>query len=220
MLASELITDLIPPLKTSDTLQKALNWMADFRVNHLPIVNQSQLLGVISEEDIIESSDPTQPVGAQQLTNQLCYIQTSQHIYDAIRMISEHQLTILPVLDDAKNYVGLISIHDIAKHFANLGALSNPGAIIVLELAIRDYSLAEIARIVESNNASILSSYVTSQPDSMRTQLTIKINTREITTIIADFERFKYTVKGFFDRSDEHDTARQNFDSLMKYLDI
>lgn len=220
MLAAELITDLIPPLKTSDTVQKALNWMADFRVNHLPIVNQSQLLGVISEEDIIEQNEPNEPIGNQELSGQLFYVNENQHIYDVIRLVSDHNLTIVPVLDEKQNYAGLISIHDLVQYMAHLGALSNPGAIIVLELAIRDYSLAEIARIVESNNAIILSSYISTHMDSMRMELTLKLNTTDIALIIADFERFKYTIKGSFHHTSEHDTARNNFDSLMKYLDI
>lgn len=220
MLASELITDLIPPLKTSDTVQKALNWMADFRVTHLPIVNQSQLLGVISEEDIIELNEPNQPIGNQELSNQICYVNESQHIYDVIRMVSEQHLSIVPVLDAKQNYLGLVSIHDLVHHVANIGALSNPGAIIVLEMGVRDYSLAEVSRIVESNNASILSSYISSQPDSARMELTLKLSTTNINPILADFERFKYTLRGSFHHQDTHDIARDNFDSLMKYLDI
>lgn len=220
MLALELISDLIPPLKKTDTVQKALNWMADFRMSHLPIVDNGVLLGMVSEEELIEQSDSNKKLQEVELSKQICHIFQQQHIYDVFRVMAEQELTAVPILDAEQKYIGLISLRDIVRHIAEMGALNSTGAIIVLEIAIRDYSLSEVARLVESNNAQILSSYITSQPDSAKIELTLKVSTADVFPIIATFERFKYTVKSSFNRNEEHDVAKEHYNSLMRYLNV
>ena len=43
MIAIDLITDEIPPLMHSDTGEKALNWMEEFKVSHLPVIKVEPL---------------------------------------------------------------------------------------------------------------------------------------------------------------------------------
>jgi hypothetical protein len=104
--------------------------------------------------------------------------------------------------------------------FANTGSIKETGGIIVLEINEHDYSMAQIAQIVESNNARILSSYIMSSPDSTKIEVTLKINQLELSRIIRTFERYDYFVKETFQK-DANDTDLQiRFDSLMNYLNI
>ncbi|NNE30644.1 MAG: CBS domain-containing protein, partial [Saprospiraceae bacterium] len=95
-----------------------------------------------------------------------------------------------------------------------------PGAVIVLEMSKRDYSLSELSRIVESEHAKILSSYITTNLDSERIDVTIKINRQEISRILASFERFEYQVKASFQEGDFYDSLRDRYDSLITYLNV
>jgi len=45
MRAYELITDEIPPLKHTDTGEKALQWMDEFKVSHLPVLKNGNFVG-------------------------------------------------------------------------------------------------------------------------------------------------------------------------------
>lgn len=220
MLASDLITELIPPLKTSDTVAKALTWMAEFKVSHLPIVNNAQLLGVITEDDIIELNQPQEPIGNQRLSLINPYVYEWQHMYEVIRLVSTQKLSIVPVLDEKNNYMGLISMNDLLTNIASMGSLENPGGILILEMGVRDYSLSEISRIVESDNASILSSYITSHTDSMRIEVTLKINKVDLTGIISAFERFNYVVKASYHEANFANDSMDRYDQLMRYLNI
>ena len=166
MLASELIKDIIPPLKTSDTGLKALDWMEEFKVTHLPIVNKEDFLGVISEDDILALNKPDEPIGNHSLSLMRQFIKEDQHIYEAIKLITKMKLSLVPVLDVNEHYLGVITLPDLVEAMATLTSVNSPGGIIMLELNINDYSLSEIAQIVESNGASILSLYVNPHPDS------------------------------------------------------
>lgn len=220
MLAADLITDFVPSLKTSDSVEKAMSWMAEFRVRHLPIVNNTQLLGLISDEDILELNEPDQPIGNQKLSLVRPYVNEGQHIYDVIKLIAEQKLSVVPVLDPKSNYLGLITMQDLVTHFADMAAIADPGGILILELGIRDYSLSEIARIIESNQASILSSYITSKLDSTKIELTLKINKTDLTDIIASFQRFNYTIKASYHQNNHMDDTMDRYDSLMNYLNL
>ena len=76
----------------------------------------------------------------------------------------------------------------------------------------RDYSLTEIASIVESYNTKILSSYITSKPNSTNIELTIKLNKKDILSIKKDFERRGYQITASYT-----DEEKENFDSLERY---
>ena len=105
MIASELISDIIPPLKTSDTVQRVLERMADYKVEHLPIVNEKQFLGLLSEEDMIEISDYSSPVGSLSLSLINPYVLETQHVYDVIKTFYEQKVSVLPVLDEITDKV-------------------------------------------------------------------------------------------------------------------
>lgn len=219
MVAENLITSAILPLKTSDTGEDALKVMEDFFVRHLPIVNDKQLLGVIAEDDIF-LYDVNEPIGSYALSLSRPYVKNSDHIYEIMRLLSENQLTVIPVVDADNNYVGMVSMEDALNYFAKTGTFSEQGSIIVLEMHRRDYTLAEISRIVESEGAAILSSTISSNLDSSLIEVTIKVNRSNIQNILATFERFSYEIKASFNESDYLESLQSRYDSLMSYLSV
>jgi CBS domain-containing protein len=220
MLAVELIADVIPPAHTSDSIQKVVDRMVEFRIRHLPIVNEEQFLGLISEDDLVATSDYQTSIGSLALSLVNPYVLEDQHIYDVIRMFYERRLTVVPVLDIKMNYLGLISINTLTEYFAQLTSVAQPGGIIVLEINNKNNSLAHMAQIVESDNAQILSSYVRTFPDSTRMEVTLKVNKQDISAIIATFLRYEYDIKATFNHSDDNDNSRDRYDSLMNYLNL
>lgn len=219
MTADLLLSEIILPLRTSDTGDEALEAMSEFSVRHLPIVNDSQLLGILSEEDVL-NNDAAEAVGSYALQLPLLYARNGDHFFEIMRLVAEYQLTAIPVVDAQNNYLGLITLEDLLRAFANSISFTEPGSIIVLEMAKRDYSLAEIARIVESENAAILSSYITTNADATRIEVTLKLNRQNIMSILATFERFKYEVKASYNETEYMDSLRERYESLMSYLNV
>lgn len=218
MVARELIADIIPPAKTSDSVQKVLDTMAEFRVSHLPVVEDNHYLGIVSDDDLIEVQDFTTPLADVPLTLNKACIGLDQHIYDVIRLFYERKLSLIPVLDEHKFYMGVISVNSIVEHMATITAVKEPGGIIVLEISNRNNSLAHIAQIVESNNAQILSSYVNSFADSTKLEVTLKINRTDISAIVAAFVRYDYIVLSKFNDARTDDSINGRYDQLMNYL--
>jgi len=220
MLASELISYSIPPLKTSDTVQKALERMTEFKLSHMPIVNETQFLGLLAEDELIEVKDVDSPIGSLSLSLLNPFVYEDVHIYDIIRLLTQLKLSAVPVLDYKKNYLGLIAVNSILGYVADIFAVKDTGGIIVLEISNRNNSLAHMAQIVEADNAQILSSYVQSFPDSTKLEITLKINKTELSGIIASFERYNYQVKAVFNSTKADDGTEDRFNSFMNYLNV
>lgn len=221
MLAKDLISDTLPHLSLKDTGLDALNWMEVFKVSHLPVVNQIELLGLISDSDIYNKDLADQTFDSQDIKFLDPYVYEDQHILEVIAAISHYNLSLIPVLDRENNYLGSITLQTLLQEFSRLTAADNPGGIIVLEMHLHDYALSEIAQIVESNDAKILSLYVDSLPDSMRLKVTLKINTVEIESIVQTFERYGYTIKATYNENKAIDSIyKSRFELFMNYLNI
>jgi|SRR6476661_854108 len=220
MIAQELISDAIPPARTSDTIQKVYDRMREFRVSHLPIVNNNEFLGLISEDDFVEAPDFEFPIGGLSLSLINPFVYADQHIYDVIRQFSELKLTVVPVLDQKRTYLGLVSINSMVEHMANITSVKEQGAILVLEIGNRENSMSHIAQIIESENVQILSSYIKHFTDSTRMELTLKLNRTDVAGIVASLLRYDYTVKATFSDQRSDDDSQDRFDSFMNYLNV
>ena len=221
MVAKDLISEVVPSLKTSDTGQTALNWMEIFRVSHLPIVNNLDFLGLISDTDIYDMNQPEEPIGNHTLTLFKPFVDGEQHIFEVIGLASRLKLSVIPVLDSKEHFMGVITTSDLLRHLAGISSMDQPGSIIVLELIERDYSLSQIAQIVESNNVKVLSMYITSPPESTKLEVTLKVNTGDLVSVIKTFERYNYDIKTWVTTNDSMDNFySERFDLLMKYLNI
>lgn len=221
MIAEDLINHMIPPLKGTDDAHKAIVWMEEFRCNHMPVVDEGKLLGFISEEIILETNDIEKRVREFQLVGQNCYVSLSSHFYDILRIAADHKLQMVAVLNEEREYTGVITMQDTLTFFAQSAAIQTPGGILVMSMNHNDYSLAEISRLVEENNTKILSSIVKEDPlDPGKIRLTLKVNQLDLSRVVATLERFSYKVIGRYQESKPIGSEKERIDMLLRYLDI
>ena len=131
--------------------------------------------------------------------------------------MDEHKLTLLPIMGD-ENYFGAITQQSVIEGLASIVAIQESGGVIILEMNKKDYSMREIAQIVESNNLKILSAYITDVDEKNNIKLTLKLNKIDIAAVIQTFERYKYNVAASYNYSENTDNLSDRFDSLMRYL--
>ncbi|MCJ8210151.1 CBS domain-containing protein [Mucilaginibacter sp. RS28] len=219
MVAQELIAYAIPSLHSTDTIQRALDRMAEFKVRHMPVVNEDQFIGLVAEDDLI-APDHQLALKDIQVSLLTSYVFEDQHIYEVIRIFYESKATLVPVLSLSKAYLGVITVNELSNAFAELTSASDPGGIIVLEMSNKENSMSHIAQIIESDNAHILSSYTRTFPDSTRNEVTLKLNKQDLSGISASFLRYGYDVKAVFGGNDGNDDSMDRYDSLMNYLNL
>jgi CBS domain-containing protein len=220
-LSADLMSEMIPALKVTDTGGKALTLMEVFKVSHLPVVDNQKLVGLVSEADILDMNDPEVPIGSYKLDYGNGYIDADVPIFDVLSLASSLNLSVIPVVGPDMHYLGAISVAELVLKFAENSSLQNQGGIIVLRMGVKDYSLAQVAQIVESNEAKILFSYLSSIPDSAMVEVTIKVNTDDLTSIIQTFNRYSYDVVGVYNANNDMDELLdERFDQLMRFLNL
>jgi acetoin utilization protein AcuB len=219
MLIKALIKDTIPSLKFSDTIGKAITWMEDFHVVHLPVVDENGYAGLLALQNLT-SLDQAQLISSlpESLFDK-SFINENRHVYEVMKLMHDKEISVVPVMSDDNKYLGIITLADVVQYFSGTGAVQDPGGIIVLEVNANDYAMSQIAQIIESDNASILSSYINNAPDN-KIEITLKLNKPDLTRIISAFERYNYNVKESYHQSDFVDTLKSRYDSLMNYLNI
>jgi CBS domain-containing protein len=218
MLVNKIISQELPYLVPADSLDTALQYMQDWKVSHLPVVNDGKLVGLLDESALLGHEGRTAKVEDFQLLG--FAVLPDQHIFEVIEMISANELTTLPVADEAGNYQGEISLASVIDYMADLQSVRREGSILVLEMNDVDYSLAEISRLIEGNDAKVLSSSVTSFDDSRTVEVSLKINQTDIRGIVQTLQRYDYTIKAFYDAPNYEDDLRKRYEELMRYLNI
>lgn len=220
MLASELITDEVPPLKITDTVELALDWMEQFKVSHLAVVNNRELVGLVSEADLLDYEHPEEQINISKVQLFRPAIHHYQHAYDLMRLMSSMNLTLVPVIDEKELYKGCITLQGIVQNLSNMASVQNPGGVIVLEMNQHDYSVTQIGSIIEGNDSKVLSLHVSSQPDSTKIEVTIKVNRENLSGIIQTFNRYNYSVKAAFQNSDFNKGLDDRLNEFMHFLNI
>lgn len=197
-----------------------MDWMEEFKVSHLPVVEGTRLLGMVHDEALVDRNDPKAEVRSIMDGVEVPFVREGQHIYDVMKLMNERKLSVVPVVDMTGTYLGAVSEHATLKKLAEVTNIREPGSVVVLEMNQTDYSLQEIARIVEGSDGKVLSVYSHSLPGSMKVEVTLKINREDISDILRTFERYEYFVKNTYQGSKFHDDLRGRYDSLMRFIDL
>ncbi len=221
MLAENLISDVVISVKSSENGQIALNLMDLYRVSHIPVVDDLEYLGLVSDKLIYDLNILEEPIGKEQDKLDTSHAHRNQHIFEVAMVMYKLKISVLPVLDDDHNYLGAITLYDLARRFAHLFSLQEIGGVLVLEMNVNDYSLVEISRIVENNGSKVLSSFIERKPGTSNLDVILKLDSEELSSVIEAFTRFGYNVKDvFLDNSMINDLYGDRYDQFMKYMNI
>ncbi|MEO6813739.1 MAG: CBS domain-containing protein [Ginsengibacter sp.] len=220
MTTLQLIDNALPQLQLQDTIAKALQLMRDFKVTHLPVVSEEKFLGIISEEDLLDKENVKATI--ESFKNELIpvSVNASQHFLKAVPIFDLYRTNIIPVVNDAHEYIGSIRGFNLVNAMGNFCGANEFGALVVLEIEPTRLAISEINSIVESDGATILHLNISPLPSSSLLQITLQINKREISTIIASFERYEYSVTYYSGEELFESDISVNYQNLMNYLDI
>lgn len=209
----------LPALHSKDDPINALNMMDEFRVGHLPVTENNKFLGIISETTLLG----LESIINENVDPQLQLLQVSvlpdDHILDILKKVSQFHISIIPVVDADNNYIGSITIEDLLEKLSEMQGVHQRGGIIVLEMWEKDYSLQQIARIIEENNGKILSTTVSAGEDG-KIEVNLKLNQPDVNAMVQSFERFGYNVKATYQEPEYTEDLKRRYDELMRYLNI
>jgi len=221
LLAEKLISDSLTSVSSTEKGKKALNSMDVYRVSHIPVVNESKYLGLVSDKIIYDLNLLDVPIETQLDKLNTSHVHQEQHIFEIAILMYKLKLSVLPVLDADHYYLGAITLYDLARRFAKLFSLEEIGGVIILEMNVNNYSLSEISQIVESNDVKILSSFMDRKHGTNVLDVILKLDKEDLSQVIQAFMRYDYQVKAvYLDQSELKDLYKDRFDQFMKFMNI
>lgn len=222
MQAKELISDIFPAVNINDKGEKALVRMDFFKISHIPLTDvNGNYFGLISENEIYDFDLVEKPFSTYKNVLIRPFVFCNQHIYSVINLFTKLNISVVPVLNAQEKYIGAICFHDLVRYTGKLTASENPGTIFILELDYNNYSLSQIAQIIESNGAKVLSLYASSIEDSTKLEITIKLNITDFTAVKQTLERYDYKIKAAYNENDKiNELLEERYDEFMNYLNI
>jgi acetoin utilization protein AcuB len=220
MLTAELINNNIPRLQLQDSVTKALQLINDYRVTHLPVVSEEKYLGIISEDDLLDVEDEKGTIEFLQENFIPAFVKENEHFLNAVKCCNQFETTIVPVTNEEKELVGVITVTDLLKALGDFSGANEIGGIIIIEMERSQFAISEISRIVESNDATILHLNTTIQPATGLLTVSLHLNKKEIAAIVSAFERYEYDVIYYFGDEKFENEIHTNYRHLMSYLDI
>ncbi len=218
MIIRTLLSPSTPALTVGDAVGQALFRMAEHGVEHLPVVSaEGQLLAIVSEQALREQSSPDMPLLALIGTGPV-FVTPEAHIFDAAHMMLQHDLSVLPIATAQGEYLGLVQRAAVFSQLARMLATEETGAIVVLEARARDFSLAQLAHVVEQNDVRILSVSTEEDLEADVVRATLKLNVSDTARVRHIMEHLDYKIVGVFDEVD--DDMQERVEEFMRYLEV
>jgi acetoin utilization protein AcuB len=219
MNTGQLISTIIPSLTKEDTGDHALAMMEDNKVSQLPLVADDNYVALVQESDLLEWSDAGEHLSEGEFANFKPAIPAYTHPFEAMRVMGQMSLSVLPVLDHEGKYMGCVTRDTLFKYITDNSGIDTQGGIITLLIAPRDYTLYEIARICENEDVIIQNLQVHTTEQGMM-EVTLKVNRTSISAVVASLERHNYKVTETYgeDHADEDITGKYNL--LMNYINM
>jgi len=215
MKLKEIIKNNIPTINQSTTGNMALLIMEEYKSSHLIILSDTEFKGILNQESILEMDDLTKPIKSIVNHAKILSLNTNDHICVALKIISEHKISILPVFEE-KNYCGYITIADLVYKIGEPYQLTEIG-ILTIKCTLEDYSLSEISRLIEQNEGKVISSFAKIDTNSKNILVDIIINKKNLSRIIKSLTRFNWSVVETYDTS-LIENLDNRFDSFLRYL--
>ncbi len=220
MIARDLITPIIPALDVNDDIARASSLMDNLHLTMLPVLKEDHFQGFIQEKVLYDDIFDKPTVGEYPLQSVNCVVNQDQHFYEILRLTEECQSLMVAVVE-GESFLGVITANDLVMALSKTTAVQSPGSILELSVKKINYSLAEITRLIEGENAKIIGCFLNSdEMDSERLYVTLKLDKKNVSHIVATLKRFEYQVVSVIQEESLISYEKERLEALMKYLSI
>jgi Mg/Co/Ni transporter MgtE len=206
------------PFDSGEKINYVQDFFADLTFSHFPVVEESIYIGSIAADDVV-TFETQKSIKDYRFTLEGFFARTNMIWLDVLEVFAQNNTNLIPVLDDQNKYVGYYELNDIVQFFAETPFLREQGGIIIVKKPLNDFSMSQIAQIVETNNGKILGLFI-SEATTEFVQVTIKITLGGMNEIIQTFRRYNYEIVSEHQEDNYLSNLKERSEYLDKYLNI
>ena len=217
MYIKDYISKDYPSFNSSDRIEDANEIAKEFGYSHVFVKKKGIYQGAISQQFLEES--PEGSLSTLDIHYEKFAILEDGNLLDSINLFHTYNSNVVPVISKAEKYVGYLSCDDIFNEFSKYPLFSENGAIMIVQTSDKHYSFTEICKIVESNNSKLFGCYINAMTEDY-TQITLKMDAENLTSIQETFERYGYVILHKYFDDEKDDLMKDRFGFFQKYLEF
>lgn len=197
----------VATVRPSDSISYAFQILKEKGHSQLPVIdNSGKLVGLITEKLLAEVS----PSKATSLSvYEINYLLSKTKVQDVMKteIFTTHSDTLiedaallmvqkdigsLPVVDEAKKLVGIVTRLDIFKAFVDIMGVNDFGTRIVLRVPDNVGTLADISSVIKEHDINI--THISTYDNNNSVEIIIKMNKKDVSEILETFKNHNYEV--------------------------
>lgn len=219
MHAVNFINEQLSPLRKTDTVEVAVDYMMVQGVAELPIIDRQTVYNYARMKQLAELDKTLTLESCIPFNPHAVYVTENQHLYDIVPLFNTYDLQVLCVLNPNGEFTGIVDSRKVQQEISNSLTYKGLGAVVVLEVSERDFAPSQIARLIEENGAKMIG-LMTSSTGGDKLSISIKLNTVNIRNVVATFNRFGFKVGQYYNAEDMNEFTQKDYDSVFKFFDL
>ena len=212
------ITNDYQAIQGRETIADVQDFFEEVSFSHFPVLHDSVYIGSLAADDVA-GFDADKTVLDYRYATEGFFVRNAMTCLDVLEVFAKNNTNTVPVLDDENNYLGYYEQESIIGILNQTPFIKERGGIIVVQKSSVDYSMSQIAQIVESNNGKILGLFISTAEGNL-IEVTIKLAIGEMNEIIQSFRRYNYEIISSHEEDTYLNNLKDRSDYLDKYLNI
>jgi CBS domain-containing protein len=115
----DIMTENVATVSPSQTIQEAAALMSQYNVGAIPVIEQGQVRGIITDRDITLRSTAqgltSSTAVSEVMTTSVVYGNPSMNVEEAAGLMAQNQIRRLPIIEN-NQLVGVVALGDIASN--------------------------------------------------------------------------------------------------------
>lgn len=221
MTVFELLSNGFEPAALGDSVGQTLSHAQERGHRIVPVVDEDRRLVAIAktaELGVAKNQDTTLRDGP---LNPPIFVPADAHLYDAVEVVVNSEVDLLPVVDETGAYLGCIDLSGLLKSVSRTLGIGESGSIIEIDMPPRDYTLGRLVHTIEEHGARVLSIYSDGRrhPDA-DVRVVVKVSVTDTVRIRAVLEHYGYHVVAVDRENSTAEDIQQRVREFIHYLDV
>ena len=201
-----------------DSVENLIESCNHYGFSHLPVVEKDIYRGMIRCDDLLEIEDKSQQLKNFTHLLEKIYLSLPMDWTETLGMMMRNEANVMGVLDLGGHYNGIRLLDDVLNLIAEKSFINEKGYVLVISKLTADFSISEVAQIIESDGGVILGILV--NETGQNTEVEVKIKTEDINEIIQTFRRYDYNIISQMEEDLHLQELKEHSDFLRRYLEM
>ena len=209
----------IEPLRLDSSIKSAKKLFKNYPLTHFPVLENNKLLGSFAEDDIriIEDEKGKLAVYAYLLSS--FFADEKATVLELLKIFADNDTNIIPVLNEEKNYLGYYDLRDVLDVFSTSPFMTEVSETLIVKKNENDFSMSEVAQIVEMNKGKLLGAYISEKSDEFM-HITLKTVSSNINEMMHTFRRYNYEIISTHENDIYLEDLKNRSEYFQKYLEM